>query len=238
LASTATTLPGWSSAAALAAASWLLLRPVRNGDAVGHGRLHQQDLLVLLGHRQHGQRHRAGGGADGDVDLVVGVGRGQRRLAHVGLALVVLLDHHQLAAGHGHGAAGGVLQAHVEAHDGLLGVGFQRAGLAGDEGDLHVLAGLRERGGSGHTGSCQGQHGQGRQGKRERAALHGRGILPGGSRQTGADRRGWLSHRNRRAVFTLLVQTLRISAETGQGVSVLPRIVWKSDCGRCSAACF
>ena len=39
---------------------------------------------------------RRRGRADGDVDLVVGIGRGQQALAHVGLALVVLLDHHQL----------------------------------------------------------------------------------------------------------------------------------------------
>jgi hypothetical protein len=34
------------------------------------------------------------------VGLVVGVGGGQQALAQVGLALVVLLDHHQLLARH------------------------------------------------------------------------------------------------------------------------------------------
>jgi hypothetical protein len=109
------------------------------------------------------------GGADGDVDLVVGVGRGQQALAHVGLALVVLLDHHQLAAGDGHRAAGGVLQAHVEADDGLLGVGLQRPGLAGDDGDADITLalGLRQR----RRQSAGGQRGGDEQG--QLAALHG-----------------------------------------------------------------
>ena len=91
------------------------------------------------------------GRADRDVDLVVAVGRGQQALAHVGLALVVLLDHHQLLAGHHHRAAGGVVQAHVEADDGLLGIGLQRAGLAGDEGDLDFALVLRQRGAAAAT---------------------------------------------------------------------------------------
>jgi len=122
-------------------------------------------FFVLLGHRQHGQRHRAARGAHGDVDLVIGVGGSQRGLADVGLALVVLLDHHQLASGHGERAAGGVFQPHVEADDGLLGIGLQRAGLAGDEGDPDVLA-LRP--GAAAAGG-QGQRGQG---EGDRATMH------------------------------------------------------------------
>jgi hypothetical protein len=76
-------------------------------------------------------------------DLLVGVGGGQQALGHVRLELVVLLDHDDLLACHLHRAAGGVVQAHLEAGDRLLGVGLQRAGLAGDDGDLHFF-GLAE----------------------------------------------------------------------------------------------
>ena len=136
-----------------------VLVPLVAGDRIGHGRLDQQDLLVLLGHRQHGQRDRRCGRADGDVDLVVTIGRGQRGLAHIRLALIVLLDDHQLLAGHHHRAAGGVVQAHVEADDGLLSIGLQRAGLAGDDGDLDFALGLghcRGQGQHGHRGAQRG----------------------------------------------------------------------------------
>ena len=47
------------------------------------------------------------------------------------------LDHHR--------AAGGVLEAQHEAGRGLLGIGFERAGLVGDQRDLEVLRGQRRR---------------------------------------------------------------------------------------------
>jgi hypothetical protein len=81
---------------AVAAGAEDVLVPLVAGDRVGHGRLDQQDLLVFLGDRQHGQRDAGRRRADGEVDLVVGVGGGQQRLAQVGLALVVLLDHDDL----------------------------------------------------------------------------------------------------------------------------------------------
>jgi hypothetical protein len=67
-----------------------------------------------------------------------------------------------------HRAARRVLQAHVEAGDRLLGVGLERAGLAGEQRDLDVLAGLGE-GGRGERGESQ-RDGQ-------KSALHEEGLL-------------------------------------------------------------
>ena len=120
-----------------------VLVPLLAGDRIGHRRLDQQDLLVLFGHRQHGQRHAGGGRADSQIGLVVGVGGCQQGLAQIGLALVVLLDHHEFLAGHHHGAAGRVVETHHEAGRGLLAVGFERPGLAVDMGDPDFL-GLRQ----------------------------------------------------------------------------------------------
>jgi hypothetical protein len=111
---------------AVAAGAEDVLVPLVAGDRVGHGGLDQQDLLVFLGHRQHGQRDARSGRADGQVGLVVGIGGGQQRLAQVRLALVVLLDDHELLAVDHHRAAGGVVQAHHQAGLGLLAVGLQR----------------------------------------------------------------------------------------------------------------
>ena len=113
--------------------------PVGAGDAIGHRRLDQQDLLVLGGHRQHGQRHARVHRADGQRHVVVAVGLGQHRAADVGLGLRVLLDHHDLAAEDFHLAAGGVFEPHHEADVGLLGVGLERAGLVVDVRDPDVL---------------------------------------------------------------------------------------------------
>ena len=153
--------------AAVAAGAEDVLVPLVAGDGVGHGGLHQQDLLVFLGHGQQGQGHAAGGGADGDVGLVVRVGRGQQALAQVRLALVVLLDHDELLAIDGHAAAGGVVQAHHQAGLGLLAIGLQRTRLAVHVGNAD-FTGLRERGGR----KCGGGNGCGSEGDQS-ATLHG-----------------------------------------------------------------
>ncbi|MNZ91692.1 hypothetical protein D3C78_1106860 [compost metagenome] len=157
--------------AGIAAGTEDVLVPLVTGDRVGHGRLDQQDLLVLLGHGQHGQRHARSAGPHGDVGLVIRVGRGQLALAQIGLALVVFLYHHQLLAGHRHAAARGVFQAHHQAGLGLLAIGLERAGLAVDVGNAD-FARLREGGLAGQ----QGQRSQG-SGMDQSTALHGACLL-------------------------------------------------------------
>ena len=119
---------------------------------------------MLLGHGQHGQRHTRRRGPDGDVRLVVHIGRRQQALAQVGLALVVPLDHDDFLAMDGHGAACGVLQPHHQPGLGLLAVGLQRPGFAIDVGDAN-FPGLAE----GRCGKGAGQCGQRNQG----TSLHG-----------------------------------------------------------------
>ena len=96
---------------------------------------------MLLGDRQHGDGGRRRGRADGDVGAVVLVGLGQRGLGEIGLALIVLGDDDDLAAGDLHLALRRVFEPHAEAGLGLLGVGFQRAGAAVDQRDLEVVGG-------------------------------------------------------------------------------------------------
>src|SRR6218665_306526 len=150
-ASLATETPGLSMAAALAMASWLLLRPVRKMYGVhlspvmesataGPARkifLHPcpPGPMPRPPHRQRG--------ADGNGGLVRGVGRRQQAAAQVGLALVVFFDQHQLFAMDHHAAARGVIQAQQQAGPGLHAQGLLRAGLAMDMGDAD-LAGLRK----------------------------------------------------------------------------------------------
>ncbi len=110
--------------------------PLVAGDLVGHGGLDDQELLVLLGNRQHGERRGRRGGADGDVDLVVAIGLLEGGLGEVGLELVVLQDDLDLAAVDFHRALGRVVQAEHEAGLGLARIGLERAGLAVDQGDL------------------------------------------------------------------------------------------------------
>ncbi len=107
--------------------------PLLAGDLVGHGRLDDQQLLVLLGDRQHGERAGRAGGADGDVDLVVAIGLLERGLGEVGLELVVLQDDLDLAAVDFHRALGRVFEAQHEAGLGLTRIGFERTGLAVDQ---------------------------------------------------------------------------------------------------------
>ena len=71
--------------------------PLVAGDLVGDRRFDDEDLLVLLGDRQHGDGRRRRGGADRDVGVIVLIGLGERRLGEVGLALVVLDDDVELA---------------------------------------------------------------------------------------------------------------------------------------------
>ena len=119
--------------------------PLVAGNGIGHGRLHQQDLLVFLRHGQHGQGHPRTRRPDREIGLVVGEGGGQLGLAHIGLALAVLLDHDQLVAVHLHRAASGVVQAHHQAGLGLPGVGLERPRLVVDMGNLDVLGHGRGR---------------------------------------------------------------------------------------------
>ena len=131
--------------AAVAAGAEDVAVPFVAGDAIGHGGLNQQQLFVFLSHRQHGQRHGTAGGAHREIHFVVCIGGGQGSLAHVGLALVVFLNHHNLAARHLHGATGRIFQAHLETHDGLLGIRLQRTGFAGEQSNFHIWLGLRLR---------------------------------------------------------------------------------------------
>ena len=59
--------------------------PLVAGDVVGHRRLHDQDLLALLGDGQHRERGGRRRRTDRNVDLVVLVGFGERVLATSGL---------------------------------------------------------------------------------------------------------------------------------------------------------
>ena len=106
----------------------------------------QQDLLVLFRHRQHGQPHRRGRRANGDVHLVIAIGSGQQVLAQIGLALVVFFNDNDLAARHLHGSAGGMVQPHHQAGLGLFAIGFEGAGLAVDVGDADLARGLGRQG--------------------------------------------------------------------------------------------
>src|ERR1017187_4093273 len=124
--------------------------PLVAGDRVGHGRLDDEDLLVLLGHRQHRERDARARRPDSEVGLVVREGRRELGLAHVGLALAVLLDHDQLVAVDHHRAAGPVFQTHHQTGLGLLGIGLERPRLVVDVGDLDVL----RHGGSRAEGSA------------------------------------------------------------------------------------
>src|SRR6185312_13741418 len=76
---------------AVAAGAEDVLVPLVAGDRVGDRGLDEQDLLVLLGDRQHRQRDTGRRRPDGEVGLVVAVRRREQALADVGLALVVLL---------------------------------------------------------------------------------------------------------------------------------------------------
>ena len=92
---------------------------------VGDRGLDDEDLLVLLGDRQHGDRRGGRGGADGDVGAVVLISLGERAFGEVGLALVVLGDDDDLAPVDLHRPLGGVFEPEPEARLGLLGVGLQ-----------------------------------------------------------------------------------------------------------------
>ena len=113
--------------------------PLVAGDLVGDRRLDDQDLLALLGDRQHRERGGRRGRADRERDAVVLIGFGERGLGQVGLALVVLGDEHDLAPVDRHRALGGVFEAEAQAGLGLLGIGLERAGLAVDQRDLQVF---------------------------------------------------------------------------------------------------
>ncbi|MNI55710.1 hypothetical protein D3C73_1106750 [compost metagenome] len=95
----------------IAAGAEDVLVPLVTGDGVCHGGFDQQDLFVLFGDGQHGQRDAGRGRADGNVGVVVSIGRGQLRAGDIRFALVVFFDDTDLAAGHGHRALRGVLQA-------------------------------------------------------------------------------------------------------------------------------
>ena len=120
--------------------------PFVAGDLVGDRRLDDEDLLVLLGDRQHGDRRRRRGGADRDVGVVVLIGLGERGLGEVGLALVVLDDDVDLAPVDLHRALGRVFEAEPQPGLGLLGVGFERPGPAVDQRDIEI--GRRSGGGA------------------------------------------------------------------------------------------
>ena len=150
--------------AAVAAGAEDVLVPLVASDGISRSGLYQQDLFVFLGHGQQRQRHAGRRGPHGDIGLVIRVGRCQQALAQVGLALVVPLDHHDFFAVDGHGAAGGVVQAHHQAGLRLLAIGFERTGLAVNVGYADFTR-LAEYGGR----QCGGQGGQCDQG----AALHG-----------------------------------------------------------------
>ena len=64
--------------------------PFVAGDGVGDRGLDQQHFLRILGDRQHGERRARGGRADGEIDVIVGVGLLEQRLRHVRFALIVL----------------------------------------------------------------------------------------------------------------------------------------------------
>ena len=107
--------------------------PLLAGDRIGDRRLDDQHLAVLLGHRQHRESRGETSGADGEIDLVVVIGLLQQRLGEIGLQLIVLDDHVDLAAADRHRALGEVFEPHHEAGFGLLGVSLERSGLAGDQ---------------------------------------------------------------------------------------------------------
>ena len=113
--------------------------PFGAGDLVGDRRLDHENLLVLLGDRQHGERRGGRARADRDVGAVVLVGLGERGLGEIGLRLVVLGDDDDLAPVDLHRSLGRVFEPHHEAGLGLLGVGLQRAGEAADERDLQIV---------------------------------------------------------------------------------------------------
>ena len=110
--------------------------PLGSGDRIGHGGLDNQHLFILLGHRQHGQRHPRGHRPNRQGHLVVAVGFRQQRPAVFRLQLGVLLDHLNLLAVHFHGPARGVLQAQHQAAMALCGIGFIGPGLTIDMCDL------------------------------------------------------------------------------------------------------
>src|SRR6266540_7065211 len=128
--------------------------PMLARDAVGDGRLDQQHLLELGRHRQDGQRRGARRGPDDQVHLVVGVELGHLLLGDVGLELVVLDQHLDLAPEHFHLAARGVLEPELEARDGLLGVDLEGPRDALHQPDLDRR--LRQR--RPQHDSRQGQH--------------------------------------------------------------------------------
>jgi hypothetical protein len=105
--------------------------PFVAGDGIGDRRLHDEELLILFGYRQHRQRRARGRRTDGERHLVVGIGLFEQRLREIGLALIVLGEDHDLAAVHRHRAAGQKFEAEHQAGLGLLGVGFQRPGASG-----------------------------------------------------------------------------------------------------------
>jgi hypothetical protein len=87
--------------------------------------------------------------------MVVLVGLGQGRFGEVGLALVVLDDDDDLASVDRHRPLGRVFEAEPETGLGLLGVGFERAGAAVDQGDSEVVG----AGASRRAGDNRGRHG-------------------------------------------------------------------------------
>jgi hypothetical protein len=95
-----------------------------------------------------------------------------RLFAHVGLALVVLFDDGDLAAGDRHRSLGRIFEAHHQAGLRLLAVGLQRAGLAVDMRDLEVGLRLRDR-----LPACgQGQSGDSRSDEGEATARNQAGV--------------------------------------------------------------
>ena len=121
--------------------------PVLAGDAVGHGRLDDQDLLELLGHREDREGRRARCRPHDEVDLVVPIELGHLLLRDVGLQLVVLDQDFDLPPEHGVGAARPVLQAELEAVDRLLRVNLERPGQALHEPDPDRCLGSSRAGG-------------------------------------------------------------------------------------------
>ena len=82
--------------------------PLVAGDLIGNRELDDEDLLVLLGHRQHCDGGGGRGSASGDIGAVILISFGKRAFGEVRLALVVLGDDGDLAPVDFHRPLGGV----------------------------------------------------------------------------------------------------------------------------------